>query len=64
MAAKRNKSGKTWKEHAAPHLRNALKAASRTWKPKKDRTNHEKVAKLRQMRAKINQDIKREIEKG
>lgn len=64
MAAKRNKKGKTWREHAAPYLSKALKQASRTWKPKKDRKNMVKVSKLRKDRARINALIKREIEKG
>lgn len=64
MASKRNKAGKTWKQHAAPYLSKALLQASRTWKPKKDRTNMVKVKRLRQQRAKINDQIRAEIEKG
>ena len=61
--AKRNSKGKTWKDHASPFLRNALKQASRTWKPKSQRTNMAKVTKLRGQRAKINREIKKELDK-
>ena len=61
--AKRNSKGKTWKEHAAPYLRSGLKQASKTWKPKNQRTNMAKVKKLRDQRAKLNMDIKRELDK-
>lgn len=61
--AKRNSKGLTWKQHAAPHLRAALKQAARTWKPKAQRTNMVKVTKLRAARAKINMEIKKELEK-
>lgn len=64
MAAKRNKRGKTWREHAAPYLSKALKQASSTWKPKNQRTNKKKVVNLRAQRAKINFAIKKELEKG
>lgn len=63
MSAKRNKKGKTWKEHAAPYLRNALKTASRTWKPKSQRTNKVKVKRLRDQRTKLNAEIKKELNK-
>ncbi len=62
--AKKNRAGKTWREHAAPFLRKALKEASRTWKPKSQRTNTGKVTKLREQRRKINVQIKKELEKG
>lgn len=61
--AKKNSKGKSWKEHASPYLRNALKQASRTWKPKNQRTNMSKVKKLRDQRLKINREIKKELEK-
>ncbi|MBA7681227.1 hypothetical protein ES703_89564 [subsurface metagenome] len=61
--SKKNSKGKTWKEHAAPYLRNALKTASRTWKPRNQRTNLKKVKSLRDQRAKINVQIKKELEK-
>ena len=61
--AKKNKQGKTWKKHAAPYLRKALQQASRTWKPKRDRTNMVKVQKLRNQRESINKQIKAELEK-
>lgn len=61
--AKKNKKGKTWRQHAAPYLKKALEQASRTWKPKSDRTNFAKVQKLRKQRAKINSEIKKELEK-
>jgi len=64
VAAKRNKRGKTWREHAAPYLSKALKQASSTWKPKNQRTNRKKVTSLRAQRAKINFEIKKELEKG
>lgn len=64
MAAKRNSRGKTWKMHAAPYLSKALKQASRTWKPKNQRTNKAKVASLRAQRERINAQIKKELEKG
>lgn len=63
MTTKRNSKGKTWKEHAAPYLRSGLKQASRTWKPKSQRTNMSKVVKLREQRRKINVDIKKELDK-
>lgn len=63
MAHKRNKAGKTWKQHAGPHLKKALAQASRTWKPKSERTNLAKVKKLRDQRDKINADIKKELNK-
>lgn len=61
--AKRNSSGKTWKEHAAPLLRKALQQAARTWKPKSQRMNEAKVKRLQAQRAKINAEIRREREK-
>lgn len=61
--AKRNKQGKTWRQHAAPYLRKALKDASRSWKPKSQRTNMAKVAKLRQARIDINDKIRKELNK-
>lgn len=61
--AKRNAKGKTWKEHASPYLRSGLKQASRTWKPKNQRTNMIKVKKLRDQRLRINKEIKKEMEK-
>lgn len=63
MASKRNKSGKTWKEHAKPYLSRALKQASRTWKPKSQRTNMATVKRLRAQREKINEKIKKELNK-
>lgn len=62
--SKRNSKGKTWREHAAPYLRKALKEAARTWKPKNQRTNKKKVEQLRNQRLKINEQIKKEIQKG
>lgn len=61
--AKRNKKGKTWKEHAAPYLSSSLKQASKSWKPKSQRTNMSKVKKLRDQRVKINMEIKKELDK-
>ena len=58
MPARRNKKGKTWKQHAGPYLSRALKQASRTWKPKSQRTNMVKVSKLRKQRETINRQIK------
>ena len=63
MAAKRNKAGKTWKQHAAPYLRKALQAASKSWKPKSERTDLKKVKRLREQREKINNEIRKELEK-
>lgn len=64
MAPKRNAAGKTWKQHAAPHLQRALRTASKTWKPKSQRMNKAKVAQLQRQRAEINRKIKAEREKG
>lgn len=64
VTAKRNKRGKTWREHAAPYLSRALKQASSSWKPKNQRTNKKKVAGLRAQRVKLNLQIKKELEKG
>jgi hypothetical protein len=61
--AKRNKKGKTWKQHASPYLSTALKKASSSWKPKSERTNMTKVTKLRNDRLKINREIRKELEK-
>lgn len=61
--SKRNTKGKTWKQHASPYLSNALKQASRTWKPKSQRTNMSKVVKLRNQRLKLNAEIKKELDK-
>lgn len=61
--AKRNTKGKTWKQHASPYLSNALKQASRSWKPKSQRTNMKKVEKLRNDRLRINREIKKELDK-
>lgn len=61
--AKRNAAGKTWRQHAAPYLSRALKQASKTWKPKSQRTNEMRVRKLRTQRAKINEEIKKELSK-
>ena len=63
MAAKRNKAGKTWKQHAAPYLKRALQQASKTWKPKSERTDMKKVKKLREQRERINLEIRKELEK-
>ena len=62
--ARTNSSGKTWKQHASPYLKKALKTASRTWKPKSQRKNMKKVLSLRKQRVKINAAIKKELEKG
>lgn len=64
MPPKRNAAGKTWKQHAAPHLSKALRTASRTWKPKSQRCNHNKVKHLQKQREQINRQIKAEKEKG
>lgn len=64
MAPRRNSSGKTWKQHAAPYLQRALRTASKTWKPKSQRTNKQRVAHLQKQRAEINRKIKAEKEKG
>jgi len=61
--AKRNQAGKTWREHCKPYLSKALQTASKTWKPRSDRTNMAKVKKLRDDRLKINQEIKKELSK-
>jgi hypothetical protein len=61
--AKTNSRGKTWKQHAAPYLSRALKQASKTWKPKSQRTNMAKVVALRKQRDKINTAIKQELGK-
>lgn len=61
--AKRNGSGKTWKEHAAPLLSKALKQAAKSWKPKNQRMNEQKVKRLQEQREKINAEIRREREK-
>lgn len=63
MPAKKNRKGKTWRQHAAPYLSRGLKQASRTWKPKSQRTNMPKVRKLRDQRERINREIKKELEK-
>jgi len=62
--AKTNSKGKTWRDHAAPYLSKALKQASKTWKPKADRTNIKKLQQLRATRDRINKQIKIEVEKG
>lgn len=62
--ARKNGKGKTWREHAAPYLRKALKQASATWIPKSKRTNKKKVEQLRKQRAKVNEQIKKELDKG
>lgn len=64
MAAKRNKKGKTWREHAAPALSKALKQASKSWKPQNQRANKAKLVKLRRDKEKIARKIKIEVEKG
>lgn len=64
MAAKRNSHGKTWKQHAGVYLTKALKNASKTWKPKSQRSNMAKVKKLRDQRERINADIRKELNKG
>jgi hypothetical protein len=61
--AKTNSRGKTWKQHAAPYLSRALKQASKTWKPKSQRTNMAKVVALRKQRDKINTAIKQKLGK-
>ncbi len=63
MPHKRNSRGKSWREHAAPFLKSALKKASQTWKPKSQRTNMSKVTKLRAQRDKVNKEIKKELDK-
>jgi hypothetical protein len=60
---KKNSKGRSWKQHAAPYLRKALKTASRTWKPKSQRTNVKKVQSLRSQREKINEAIRKELAK-
>ena len=64
MAAKTNSKGKTWKQHAGPYLKSALKTASRTWKPKSQRASKVKLRSLRGQRDKLNVAIKKELEKG
>jgi len=59
-----NGKGKSWRQHAAPFLSKALKQASKTWKPKNKRTNKRKVEQLRKQRLKLNEAIKKEIQKG
>jgi len=61
--AKRNKAGKTWKQHAGPYLSKALRAAAATWKPKAERTDMKKVTAMRAARARLNEQIKRELNK-
>lgn len=61
--SKKNKSGKTWKQHAGPYLSRALKQASKSWKPKSARTDPRKVKKLRDQRTKINDQIRAELNK-
>ena len=63
VMAKRNTKGKTWKQHASPFLSKALKQASKSWKPKSQRTNMTKVTKLRNQRLKLNVEIKKELDK-
>lgn len=62
--ARTNSKGKTWREHAAPFLSRALKQASASWIPKSKRTNKKKVEQLRKQRAKVNDQIKKELGKG
>jgi len=64
MAAKVNSKGLTWRQHAGPYLSQALRAASRSWKPRSKRTNKKRVIHLRHQRTKINAEIKHELEKG
>lgn len=64
MSAKTNRTGKTWRKHAAPFLSRALKQASKTWKPKSQRKNMVKITKLRNQRLKLNAEIRKELEKG
>lgn len=53
----------SWRQHAAPYLRAALKKASKTWKPKSKRPNERKIKALQQRRASINEQIKKERSK-
>lgn len=62
--AKTNGKGKTWKQHAGPYLSKALNQAARTWKPKNQRTDKPKLKRLRAARAKLNDQIRAEVEKG
>lgn len=64
MAVKRNKKGKTWREHAAPYLRKSLKQASSTWIPKSQRTSQKKLVVLRKQKEVLARKIKIEVEKG
>jgi len=63
MASKKNARGKTWQQHAGPFLKKALQQASRTWKPKSKRPNVRKIQTLRDRRASINAEIKKELDK-
>lgn len=58
MAGRR--TNKSWREHAGPYLSRALKQASKTWKPKKDRTDYKKVKALQKQRDRLNALIKKE----
>lgn len=61
--ARKNAAGKTWKQHAAPYLRRALKTASRTWKPRGGKTNRARLNQLRKRREEINEKIRKELGK-
>lgn len=60
---RRNKAGKTWKEHAAPYLTRALKQAAKMWHPVGGKKNKGKLAMLRKKRDDLNRQIKVEREK-
>ena len=62
--SKRNTKGKTWREHAGPYLSKALKQAARTWKPKSQRANMGMVTRLRAQRQRINDQIRKQLDKG
>lgn len=58
--AKRNSSGKTWREHSRGYLKKALEQASRTWKPKKKRESQSrKLSALRKRRDDLNGQIRK-----
>lgn len=64
MAPRVNAAGLTWKQFVGPVLKLAIRQAAKRWKPKGCRCNHTKVKRLREQRAKINGQIKAEVQKG
>lgn len=63
--ARINRSGKTWKQHAAAVVKKGgtFRGASRSWNPIGGKADKRKLKALRRERDKLNQKIRKELNK-